>query len=435
MDITIEPHELGGTVRAVASKSMAHRILVLAALGGRVVDVDCGTTSRDIDATVSCLEALGARVTRTRVGFRVHPIPRDAEGTLHPTRDARLDCGESGSTLRFLLPVVCALGAGATITGRGRLAERPLSPLYEELVAHGARLSPAGTFPLTVAGGLEGGRFSIAGNVSSQFVSGLLLAAPLLPGRTEVVVTEPVESRAYVKLTLNALRTFGVEVATRHDMVDGRPSLVIVAEGRIHAPSQVAVEGDWSNSAFWFAAGAVAGSVTVTGLDNTSDQGDRAVLAAISLLGARVSRSPDGATVTHDELRGDRSINVADIPDLVPPLAGVAALSAGETRLSNAGRLRLKESDRLETVRAALVAMGADVSIDGDSLVIRGSGRLSGGEVDAANDHRIAMMAAVCGASALGPTTIRGFQCVEKSYPRFLEDFRALGGMAHESEE
>ncbi len=431
MNLVINPGALTGEVRAPSSKSEAHRLLICAALSAGTTDIDCTTTSADIDATVSCLEALGARVARTRRGFRVAGLPRDAEGRPLPTREALLDCGESGSTLRFLLPVACALGAEARLTGHGRLPERPLSPLYEELVAHGCELSAQGRMPLSAGGRLEPGRFELPGDVSSQYVSGLLMAAPLTGGTVEVLVSEPVESRPYVGLTTGALARFGVEVregpATTADSRPARLFGVDAPRGLV-SPGSVEVGGDWSNAAFWLAAGALgADGVAVTGADVQSPQGDRQVLGALALLGARVVRSREGAACAPDRLRG-RTLDVSSCPDLVPPLAAVAAVATGTTNVVGAARLRLKESDRLATVSAAVNALGGRAEVTDDGLVIEGVNELAGGTVDAANDHRIAMMAAVLATRCSGPTTIVGAECVAKSYPAFFEDFASLGG-------
>lgn len=435
MDVRIEPRPLAGYVPAIASKSMAHRMLICAALCPGTTDIDCNTDSQDIAATVRCLEALGARIARTRLGFRVIPIPGTSatDNLREATENAILDCGESGSTLRFLLPVCAALGSGATLTGRGRLAQRPLSPLYEQLSAHGVTLSENGRLPLSVSGKLRAGRFDIAGNVSSQFVSGLLLAAPLLDSPTEVVVKEPIESHSYIRLTIEALKAFGVTVDVTHGIAGASrvTSFLVSPAGGFRSPGTVAVEGDWSNAAFWFASGAIAGEVGVTGLNNASVQGDRACLACLAALGARASRTPERDGVFHDKLVG-RAIDISDIPDLAAPLAAVAAFATGTTTLANAGRLRLKESDRLSSITSALTAMGVDARVERDSIVIAG-GMPKGGVVDAAGDHRIAMMAAIVAAHATGPTTIRGAECVAKSYPAFFEDFRALGGIAKEA--
>lgn len=433
MKVTVEPSPLSGTVEAIASKSMAHRLLILAALRNRTTTVLCSTTSKDIDATVSCLTALGARVTRTRVGFRVVPIPHDGLG-LRILEEAYLDCGESGSTLRFMLPLLCALGGGS-IQGHGRLAERPLSPLWEELCAHHARISAQGSFPLIVSGPLTGGTFTLPGTVSSQFVTGLLLAACILPEQVTILVEKPIESLSYIRLTLDALATFNVDVTEAEVARDGRGylSLTIAADAHPTGPDEVQVEGDWSCAAFWLCAGALGRGVRVSGLEGRSHQGDRAILLTLASLGARVRQEGTTAETRGGILTG-RTIDVADIPDLVPPLAAVASTCEGITRIVHAERLRLKESDRLETVSSALNAMGGAVSISGDGLSIQGVPHLRGGIVDAAKDHRIAMMAAVAGASATGPTTILGAECVRKSYPAFFDDFRHLGGTATESE-
>lgn len=425
MDVTISPRALAGSVASVASKSVAHRLILLAALTEGTTEIDCVATSADIAATISCVENLGATVARTPLGFEITGIPRGEQSELPPVV---LDCGESGSTLRFLLPIVCALGRPCQLLGRGRLAQRPLSPLYEQLVAHGAELSPQGTMPLDVSGTICGGTFLLPGNVSSQYVSGLLMAAPLVDGPVRVLVKEPMESAPYVTLTIRALASFGVAVEQSRISIDGNPHLCYdVARSPLVSPGAIPVEGDWSNAAFWLAAGALSATgVEVTGLDSNSAQGDRAVLAALALFGARVSRTRGTAAAIRDSLHGIR-LGVADIPDLVPPLAAVAATASGTTRLTNAGRLRLKESDRLQTVSAAITALGGTAHLEGDDLVIVGA-ELSGGTIDAANDHRIAMMGAVMACSADGPVTILGADCVAKSYPTFWDDYVKLGG-------
>ena len=425
MDMRIAPGRLSGTVEAIASKSEAHRLLICAAFADGVTDIDCNTTSQDIDATAACLRSLGARVTRTKKGFRVVPVDASA-----PARGALLDCGESGSTMRFLLPVVAALGCEASLTGHGRLPQRPLSPLYEVLAAHGCELGPQGTVPLPVGGKLAAGRFEIAGNVSSQYVSGLLMAAPLTGGACEVFVTEPVESLPYIDITCAALAEFGVSVERSKHAEDGKSGLLfkVPAESRYRTPGRVRVGGDWSNAAFWLAAGALSEKgVTVENIDMRSTQGDRAILGALALLGARVERGATSVTVRPDALKGCR-LDVSSCPDLVPPLAAVAACAEGTTAIVGAARLRIKESDRLQTVSDAVNALGGRVTQPDAGLVIEGAATLAGGQVDAANDHRIAMMSAVLATRCEGPSSIRGAQCVAKSYPAFFDDFAALGG-------
>lgn len=418
MNVVVYPSELAGTVSAIPSKSMAHRLLICAALADTPTSIVCETTSEDIEATVSCLDALGAQIMRTDEGFLVEPITRSVTGAL-------LDCGESGSTLRFLLPLVPALKSTAMIIGHGRLADRPLSPLREELEAHGAKVIGEHAVPIEVSGKLNGSIFELPGNVSSQFVSGLLMAGPLLPDGIEITVKEPVESRSYIELTIDALATFGVKVKVTHP--NDATTYIIPADARYVSPGEVEVEGDWSNAAFWLAAGALSdGGITVCGLKQNSHQGDRAILGALALLGARVSRANQLVATSSFPLSGC-TLNVSDCPDLVPPLVLVAAKAQGLTLICGARRLRLKESDRLATVSDCINAMGGKVDQTGDGFVVHGKEQLTGGVVDAQGDHRIAMMAAISGCYAEGPTTIIGAECVRKSYPSFFNHLQALG--------
>ncbi len=430
MDLTIHPHPLAGATRAIASKSLAHRALILAALCPQMTDILCPTSSDDIDATVGCLEALGARIARTNAGFRVRPIPREG-GRVRPKEVVLLDCKESASTLRFMLPLACALGVDATLDGQGRLAERPLLPLSDELVRHGAVLDWRGRLPLRLSGTLRPGEFRLPGNVSSQYVSGLLLASAALGGPMCVLVEEPVESRSYIGMTIDMLASFGAEVEMGRRTRDGRPywSLTPHCEEGLVCPGTLTIEGDWSCGAFWLCAGAIGGDgITLRGLDTASSQGDRAMALALESMGAQVFSRADGVSCRASQL-GPCSFDASDTPDLVPPLAVACAFAQGVSRITGVGRLRLKESDRIKTVYLTLRRMGACVNATEDVIEVLGSGRLAGGEVDAAGDHRIAMMAAVAAAYCTGPTTIHAAECVSKSYPAFFDDFRLLGGI------
>ena len=427
----IEPRPLAGTVPAIASKSMAHRIMIAAALANGVTHVTCNTTCADIEATVRCLSALGARVEPDADGWTVHPMPKSVEhGLLRALAGRTLDCGESGSTLRFMLPVACALGADAVFTGAGRLGERPLAPLSDELIAAGCDLEGLGGFPLRTHGRLRPGRFALPGNVSSQYISGLLLAAPLLGQASEVAVTGVLESRPYIDLTVQVLAAFGVPVQIEEGATPGGLPLTVfrVPAQAYRTPGEIAVEGDWSNAAFWLCAGALGDhAVTVKGVQPGSAQGDRNVNGALMLFGARGGRSAQSATIRPDRLRGI-DLDAHDIPDLVPVLSAVAACAEGTTRITGCARLRIKESDRLATTASELGALGADIAVDGDSLVIQGKERLRGGQVDSCNDHRIAMMAAIAATRCEDVVEIRGAEAVDKSYPGFFAHYRALGG-------
>lgn len=403
-----------GSIPAIDSKSRAHRLLLCAALSESPCRVACTARSADILATVRCLRALGAVIDDTGDGFAVTPLRRDAIPA-----DAVLDCGESGSTLRFLLPVVCALGMPVRLKMAGRLPERPLSPLYEVLTDHGAALGAPGSNPLTVAGSLQKPTFTIDASVSSQFISGLLFALPLLGGG-RANLTGRVESAGYLDMTAEALAAAGVEIT--------RDAEGYAVRGDYAMPPVCRVEGDWSNAAFWLCAGAIgAAPVTVTGLDPASSQGDRAVVEQLRRFGAAVDVSGGAVTVSPRPLCGC-VIDAAQIPDLIPALSVVAAVAQGETQIVNAGRLRLKESDRLTATAALLTALGGQVTEQPEGLRIAGVSRLRGGVADACGDHRIAMAAAVAACAAAGEVTVHGAEAVDKSYPNFWHDFAALGG-------
>lgn len=429
MIATITPTPLTGTVPAIASKSMAHRLIIAAALANGETHVICNTTCDDIEATIRCLTALGARIEAAPDGYTVHPVPKSTSfGLLRALAGAELDCGESGSTLRFMLPVACALGAEARFTGRGRLGERPLEPLASELERAGCELEGLGSLPLTAHGRLRPGRFELPGNVSSQYITGLMLAAPLLDGASEILVHGRIESRPYVNLTVQALASFGVKVEEERGELDGEEATLFRIGGLYRTSGEVTVEGDWSNAAFWLCAGAMGEHrITVEGVSPTSFQGDRTVLAVLSRFGARVGRATAFATVQPDRLRAF-DMSARDIPDLVPVITAVASVAAGTMRISDCGRLRLKESDRLKTVARGLTNLGAKIEVRRDDLLIEGVEELGAGTVDAAGDHRIAMMAAVAATRATGPVRIEGAEAVAKSYPAFFDHYRLLGG-------
>ncbi len=399
MNMTFLPAPLAGEIRAIPSKSDAHRLLICAALSDAPTKVLCPETSDDIDATVNCLTALGASVERTEDGFLITPgdVPQSCQ----------MDCGESGSTLRFLLPVVCALGVRAEIRMHGRLPDRPLEPLWSELLRGGAELKKDGD-RIYVGGKLRETSYAIAANISSQFLSGLLFALPLLGGGRLRLIGKT-ESAGYLEMTLRTLSRFGIAVRRTDDEL-------IVPPHSYRSAGFAEAEGDWSNAAFWLAAGSLCGdSVRCTGLDPTSAQKDRLVCEALTAI-----------------RRQNATLDASDIPDLVPILSVVAALTPGTTTITGAARLRLKESDRLATVAAMLSALGGDAEVTGDGLIIRGRETLSGGTVDGAGDHRIVMSAAIASVGCTNAVTVLGADAVRKSYPGFFRDFTALGGRCKE---
>ncbi len=414
MPARMTPFGARGCVDAPVSKSAAHRILILAALCGAPVRVSLDSVNDDILATLSCLRALGCS-WREEDGVFILPPIRRGEGL------PRLDCMESGSTLRFLLPAAVALG-GAEMTGRGRLPGRPMEDLLRALEKEGAVFS-ARSLPLRAGGKFDGGDFSLPGNVSSQYLTGLMLASPLGRRDTVIRLTTPLESAAYVDMTLDALTLFGIRYEREKDLFR------IPGGQRPKAPAgTVPVEGDWSGAAFPLCLGALTGDVTVRGLKADSRQGDRAVMDILRAMGAETQTGAGFARAAAAPLHGVEW-DVSGIPDLVPVLAAVMMHARGTSRLYNASRLRLKESDRLKTVCGMVNALGGEAVISEDSLIVRGREGIPGGNADGAGDHRIVMAAAVAAAACRGESTVSGPEALNKSYPAFPDHIRALGGI------
>ncbi len=414
MKVEIFPSKSGGKIKAIASKSAAHRILICAAFAKGETDVICQEINEDISATVRCLTALGAKISRGEASYHVSPIE-------HLNREALLDCGESGSTMRFLLPVTCLLGADASFLMSGRLPSRPLSPLREELERCGITLSQAGSNPLTVRGRAVENSFRIAGNVSSQFISGLLFALAASGRCGKIEIEGRLESAPYIDLTVAALDMFGVRV----EYTNG--SFVINKNDGLLSCGRAEVEGDWSNAAFPLALGAMGkGAVTLTGIDINSKQGDRKILELLEAFGAKIESTEEGVTAYPSKLHGI-DIDAAQIPDLVPILATLASVAKGRTVIYNAERLRIKESDRLLTACSMLTSLGASICQTEDGLVIEGVESLKGGVISSFGDHRIAMSGAVAAMAADGRVIIENAEAAAKSYPDFWRDMGSLG--------
>lgn len=397
MDITITPAKLHGEITAIPSKSQAHRLLICAAFADKPTELSCPDTNRDIEATANCLRALGAEIARTQDGYTVHPVQTVPEAAMLP-------CQDSGSTLRFLLPVVGALGVDATFRMENRLPNRPLSPLWEELERMGCTLTRPTKDTLRCTGKLNAGTYTISGGVSSQFITGLLLACALIDSESTVEITGRLESKPYIDITQKAMSIFGCDTTDFH-VIGGR---------KFHSPGSLAVEGDWSNGAFFLAAKELGNPVTVNNLSPDSPQGDRAAAWLLPGLSEKLT------------------IDASDIPDLVPILAVTAACNQGAV-FTNIRRLRLKESDRVASVIAMLEALGGRAEADAETMTVYGTG-LHGGTVDAQRDHRIAMSAAIAATVCAEPVTILGAECVSKSYPQFFEEYRRLGGQFQEAE-
>ncbi len=403
MDIRITPAKLQGKVKVPPSKSQAHRLIIAAALAEDVSRIEDVSMSKDIRATISCMQALGANIEVKGSTALVRGIEKPAESAV-------LDCCESGSTLRFLIPVAAALGTRARFEGQGKLPDRPVTPYLDELPKHGVTFDYNNTMPFEISGRLEPGKYHIGGNISSQFITGLLFGLSVTEGESEIILTSKLESKPYVDITTAVLRDFGCDVIPTEQgyRVSGR---------RFLTPFDARVEGDYSQAAFFFAANALGSKVDIEGLNVNSFQGDKKIVEIF-------------ADMVYNRKNGLNSfrLDCSDIPDLVPALAVMGAFADGESRIFNAARLRIKESDRIASTVAMINSLGGQASATDDGLLISGRDLLVGGEVDACNDHRIAMAAAVASVGCKADVLVKGAECVSKSFPDFWDVFKSLGG-------
>ncbi len=412
MQMIIRPGMRAGSIQIPSSKSVVHRLLICAGLGRSPVRLQLSGLSKDILATAECLSAMGCRIDLNETDISVYPGSTPGDPVLLP-------CGESGSTLRFLLPVAGALGLSGTFRMEGRLSLRPMK-VYEDLLsAHGMHISRENDL-LHFSGRLIPGDYSLPGNISSQYFSGLLMALPLLPGASSVAAEGSLESGGYILLTENSLSGAGISFTKpdgSHWQIPGGQQYLL--------PSLVKAEGDWSNAAFFLCMGALSDAgMTVSGLDLQSGQGDSSILELLGRFGAVAELSPHTGTVFVK--RGTCNplvIDASPIPDLIPVLSVLSCAAEGDTRVVNASRLRMKESDRLHTTALLISSLGGKVEELEDSLIIHGTGRLRGGCADSCNDHRIAMSAAVAACICSEPVEVNGAESVEKSYPGFWDDF------------
>ena len=441
MDLQITPKKLSGTVTPPPSKSQAHRLAIAAVLSNGISTVRGVAMSQDVEATLRCLTALGGRWRETAPGV----LEITGTGGRRTGADLPLlDCGESGSTLRFFIPIALAATGGGVFTGRGRLMERPQGPYFDLFREKGIFFEQKDGV-LTVRGRLTPGEYRLAGNVSSQFFTGLLFALPLLEGDSVLIPTTRLESVGYINMTREAMALAGVHTQWREG------STLFIPGNQRYQPLEAAVEADWSQAAFWYAAQGLGNAVTIAGLNPKSIQGDRVMASFAEMLRGEPLHggvtAPIWGPASAAPARPDRQIPArpgwstpcvgsvslphTHCPDLAPPLAAWGALLNGDLYLKDAGRLRIKESDRLATITAALRALGADVTEEPERLIITGKPSLPGGTVDCAGDHRIAMMAAIAATGCTGPVTLLGAECVKKSYPDFWEVYQSLGGEIH----
>ena len=408
---------LSGSVVPPPSKSQAHRLLICAALGKEPCRIACSALNDDLVATMDSLNALGAAISYSDGCFLVQPVKVQKGGTLN--------CGESGSTLRFLLSVAAVLGADATFVGAGKLPQRPNGDLRSALSLHGVAFeqhNPPAELPLACKGRLSGGRYILPGNISSQYLTGLLFALPLAGEDSEIEITGTLTSASYIQMTLDAVRSAGIVVNSKGNI------FTIPGNQQYTLPHNVTVEGDWSSAAFWIVAGVIGKNpVTVCGMNRDSLQGDRAIIDHLRKMGAFIEEREESIVAMPSHLFGTE-LDCMDTPDLVPVLAVAASAADGETVFTNVGRLRYKESDRLAAMQRTLASFGIASAVGEDTLTVYGGKAVAKDCVDSFGDHRIAMSAAILSTIAEGETVIKGAECVAKSYPHFYDDFCSRGG-------
>ena len=419
MEVNVMPSVIGGEITVPPSKSAAHRAIIAAALAYGTSIIDNVDLSADISATIDACKSIGARISIKNTG-RYHSLT--VEGGPHIRGSAHIDCAESGSTLRFFIPIACALGGPKVFDGHGRLPQRPIDTYYDIFTQDSIVYSKPddGNLPLTVSGTLNGGNYVLDGGVSSQYITGLLFALPLLDADSTITVTGKFESKGYVDLTVSILADFGI-----HTTVTG--NTYAIKGGQRYSPRRYAVEGDYSQAAFFIVGGAIAGDIRVGGLAPTSLQPDSAIVDIMRRMGAHISHEGDTLLVRKSTLSGT-DIDVSQCPDLVPPLAIAAAFATGTTHITGAARLRIKESDRLAAMSNNLRSLGIDASTTDDSMSIRG-GAISQGTIDSHNDHRIAMAFSIAALGSSHGLLIKDAQSIDKSYPGFFTDLKRLGGI------
>ncbi len=416
-DVKFSPFVPNGTVNVPPSKSDVHRAIICAAMANGVSRISPVALSNDIKATIGCIKALGADAVLENNVLTV-------DGTnMYKNKTALLDCGESGSTLRFFIPIAAVGNINATFVGKGKLPQRPIGIFTEALPKAGTVCKTEGGLPLEIKGQLKSGIFEIPGNVSSQFITGLLLALPILEGDSEIVLTSPLESVGYIAMTIRTIKQFGVNIQATEKGWH-------IKGGQSYKTCDYTTDGDWSQAAFFMVLGAVSGKVTVKGVAKDSTQGDKKCAEILARFGAKVTQLDNEVTVEKGKLKAI-TIDASQIPDLVPVLSVCAAFAEGTTKIINAERLRIKECDRLKATAELLNNLGGKVKELSDGLEITGVSSLKGGNVNGYNDHRIVMSAAVCAARSDEDITATFAMSINKSYPDFYIDYNSIGGKAN----
>lgn len=416
--VEITPNVLEGTIAVPPSKSMAHRGIICAALAKGVSKIEHVDLSDDILVTIKGMEALGAKIEIDHQTLTI-----DGTNTLSK-KDITIDCNESGSTLRFLVPISLITPNKVRFIGRGNLGKRPLTTYYrmfkEQKITYSTKEDQ---LDLVVEGKLQGGTFWCEGNISSQFISGLLFTLPLLEEDSILHLTTPLESKGYIDLTLSALKQFGIEVENKDNLY----RTFLIKGNQCYRPSSFDVEGDYSQGAFYLVAGALGSKVVTKGLEEQSLQGDKACVKLLEEMGAQMIRQDNALQASAQKLKA-HEIDARQYPDIIPIMVVACALSEGESRIINGERLRIKECDRLQAIAVELNRLGACIEVVGDTLIIQGVPYLTGGIVHSHHDHRIAMSLAIAATRCKEKVVLEAPGCVSKSYPYFWDDYKSLGG-------
>lgn len=428
-NLVIYPSQLKGEICVPSSKSIGHREIICSGLSCGKSIVDNISISKDIEATIEGLRSFGAKIEEIPSKFQERcAFSIEGNSGKINLKNNIIDCKESGSTLRFLIPLGILSEEEIIFLGEGKLPERPLEPyfkIFKEKNIFYKTSDEKKNLPLKIKGKLTSGKYSIVGNISSQFISGLLFSLPLVEGDSIIEITTKLESESYINLTLDTLKKYGI------DIVNENHKRYIIRGNQKYKNIKTFVEGDYSQGAFWLVAGALSNDIKAIGLRSVSSQGDKKIIDILKNMNANLK-------VFENEIISSKSktfgtvIDGSDCPDIIPILTVLASVSDGETKIINSERLRIKECDRLNAIATELNKMGADIQELPDGLIIKGKKFLNGGEVFCWNDHRIAMSLAIASLKCKEKLILRGFDCVEKSYPNFWKDFVNLGGKIEE---
>lgn len=415
MNVTIKPSFLHGDVVVPPSKSLSHRAIIAAALAEGESKISNVLFSKDIKATIGAMRACGADIKE----FDDYLI---IKGSKVKRAEKLIDANESGSTIRFMIPIALVNNEPIKFVGHNHLVKRPLDTFLEIFDKQGIKYERGEDYlPLTVNGGLKPGRFDVRGDISSQFITGLLYALPLLDGDSHIHITTEMESKGYIDLTIDMLKMFGIEIENKNYQD------YIIKGNQSFKPNDYVIEGDYSQSAFFLEADALGADINLLAMEENSHQGDKKIIQDVKDLGAEVTFSNGVLKAKCDKLHG-AVIDFAQSPDLGPALTVLAALAEGKSEFINASRLRIKECDRITCVKDELNKLGADITELPDGMIINGVEKLHGGVVDSHNDHRLAMAFAMATLKMDGDLTILNAGSVSKSFPHFFKVFESLGG-------